>query len=83
MKVAVAKPEHEIAYQDIVALLRRHEHLTPLEMLAIAANAVGKMIAMQDQRVVTPDMALAVVGKNIEAGNRQVIAELAATKGSG
>jgi hypothetical protein len=77
-----ARPEHEIAYQDMVALLRRHVAIPPIEMLAIAANMVGKLVAMQDQRAVTPAQAMKVVADNLEAGNRQVIEELA-TKTAG
>lgn len=81
MKVHVAKPEHEICYQDMAAFLRRHEKLTPLEILAIAANMVGKLVAMQDQRKVTPEMAMQVVSLNIEAGNKTVIEALATQSG--
>lgn len=39
------------------------------EILAIAAYTVGQLIALQDQRKMTPQMALAIVSDNIEAGN--------------
>lgn len=74
MTVHLAKPEHEVAYQDLANMLRKHaDKLTSLEMLAIAANMLGKIIALQDQRKVTKDMAMEVVAANIECGNKHVI----------
>jgi hypothetical protein len=72
-----SKPEHEIAFQEIAALLDKHAgKLTSLEMLAIAANMVGKLVALQDQRYVTPEKAMNVVIENIQNGNKQVIDDL-------
>lgn len=76
-----AAPEHEVFYQDLVALMRKYEHLSPQVMLAIAANMVGKMLALQDQRTLTPEAALKVVADNIEEGNQQAIAEIHAVRG--
>lgn len=77
-----ARPEHEVAYQDMVALLRRHGDVPALEMLAVAANMVGKIMALQDQRSVTPQMAIEIVMKNIEKGNQDVLALLDKSEGS-
>ena len=77
-----ADPKHEIAYQDIVALVRRHaEHLSSVEMLAIAANMLGKLLAYQDQRSMTPTAAMEIIIQNIEEGNRQAITEVTNSKG--
>jgi hypothetical protein len=79
----VAKPEHEIAYQDIVALVRKHgEHLSSVEMLAIAANMLGKLLAYQDQRHLTSDAAMEIVIQNIQQGNQQAIAEVMKSQGT-
>lgn len=79
----LAKPEYEVAYQDIVALVRRHANkLTALELLAVGANMLGKLVALQDQRTTSPEKAMAVVAQNIEAGNQQVIDQISATGGS-
>lgn len=67
---------------DMVAQLRKHSHLRPDEMLAVASYFVGQLVAMQDQRKFTPDMAMQIVASNIEAGNQHVICELAGTVGS-
>lgn len=45
-------------------------------MLAIAANMIGKLVALQDQRAVTNDQALAVISENLKIGNAQVIKQL-------
>ncbi len=82
MKSRMATPTHEVAYQDLCSILNKHAgHLTAIEMLAIAANMVGKIVAMQDQRVTTSEMAMAVVAENIEAGNKQVIDGLSRSDG--
>lgn len=71
-------PQHEVAYKDLCKLLDDHSKgMTPLEMLAIAANMVGKLVAMQDQRRTTPAEALEVVAKNLEYGNQQVLQQFA------
>lgn len=83
MSIKQASTEHEVAYQDLLALLNKHSgKLTALEMLAIAANMVGKLAAMQDQRKVTPSMAMEIISKNMEHGNQQVVNLLNETKGS-
>lgn len=82
-KLHAANPQHEIAYQDLVAVVRKHaEHLSAVEMLVIAANMLGKLLAYQDQRELTPAMAMEIVAQNIEEGNRQAIAEVQNSKGS-
>jgi hypothetical protein len=42
---------------------------------------VGKIVAMQDQRTTTPEMAMEVVAANIEHGNRSVFEQLANSRG--
>lgn len=84
MSLHQAKPEHEVAYQDLCALVNKHaDQLSSLELLAVAANMLGKLVALQDQRKVTPAMALEVIAQNIEHGNQQVLAQLTRSKGSG
>jgi len=82
MNYVTSKPEHEAAYQDVCALLAKHkDKLTAIEMLAIAANLVGKLVAMQDRQTVTTDDAMLVVSRNIEHGNQQAIAAMTDTAG--
>ncbi len=77
MSTNIARPEHEVAFQDLSKLLSKHaDKLSALELLAVAANMVGKLVAMQDQRTTTPAKAMDVVARNLEIGNRQVLADL-------
>ncbi len=73
MSVLLAKPEHEVAYQDVCKLIATHTNLSSLELLAIASNLVGKLVALQDGRTVTADKAMQIVAVNVEAGNKQVL----------
>lgn len=82
MSLRLAKPHHEVAYQDLCELVNKHAgKLTSLEMLAVAANMLGKLIALQDQRSVSPALAMKVVAENIEYGNKQVLDQLSHTSG--
>ncbi len=84
MKLWLAKSEHEVAYQDLVALCSKHAaNLSAAEILAIAANMLGKLVAMQDQREMTPAQAMELVAKNIECGNQQVVEQLSRSVGHG
>lgn len=80
VKTIIAKPEHEVAYQDLANLLRKNDNVSALEILAIAANMVGKLIALQDQRTVTSEMAMQLIQENIELGNRYIIGRLGAER---
>lgn len=83
-KLQLANEEHEVAYADICELVRKHAgKLTAVELLAVAANMLGKLVAMQDQRTITPDDAMEIVVQNIEKGNKQVFDQLRNHKGSG
>lgn len=52
--------------------------LREYELLAIAAHLVGQLIAMQDQRTMTPAQAMALVSSNLEAGNAEMLEQLQA-----
>lgn len=79
----LTRPEHEVAYQDLCKLVSKHaDKLSALELLAVASNMIGKLIAMQDQRTVTRDKALDVLIKNLELGNVQVLDQLKGSKGA-
>ncbi|MDE2469419.1 MAG: hypothetical protein KGL35_11900 [Bradyrhizobium sp.] len=75
-------PMVEAAFQAMLAALRPYaDALGPAGMLAVTANLVGKLIAMQDQRIMTPAMAMEIVASNIEAANQDVISRLAKSHG--
>ena len=67
----------------MIASIRREAADMPADqILAITAYVVGQMIALQDQRVMTPEMALDLVDKNIEAGNQDAQRELKSAGGT-
>ena len=76
MKSKPPTPELVAFVDDLKSAFKRHTHLRADEMLAGASQIVGTLIALQDQRKMTPDMALAIVQANIEAGNAQAMAEV-------
>ena len=58
----------------MITVLRMHgAEMPPEELLAVAAYTVGQLIALQDQRTTTPDMAMEIVARNIELGNSEAI----------
>lgn len=62
---------------DALEVLRKHGALLPApDMLAMASHMVGQIIAMQDQRKMTREMALKILMQNIEQGNSEVINSL-------
>ena len=77
MRTKAPTPDLVAFVNDLKGALARHKHLAPQEMLAGASQLVGNLIALQDQRRMTPAMALDVVQANIEVGNRMAMAEVA------
>ena len=73
MKSYIPSADHLAFMDDAKALLRKFEHLDAMQLLAIASQLVGNLIALQDQTKVTSDMALEVVFQNVEIGNATVI----------
>lgn len=77
MRSRPAAPKHRAFRDDAIALLTKHGgNLGASEMLALAAHLVGRLVALQDQRVMSPAMAMEIVGKNIEQGNAEALAEV-------
>lgn len=77
LKTQKTTPEHEAVYQELAAVMKKHEvaGAAPDELLAILSNMVGKVLAMQDQR--RPAAAyMDLIAENIEKGNAQMIAQL-------
>jgi len=83
MKAKSPTPAMEAFRSDLLALMNKHAGaLDASDMLALAAYTTGQIIAMQDSRKWTPEMALEVVSRNIEAGNAQAIGDAAKWMGS-
>lgn len=78
MPVKATTAQHEALRLELLALIQKHvpENFTPLELLAITANTLGQILAMQDQRLMSSDQYMQVVVKNMEIGNAHVIEQM-------
>lgn len=71
-----AKPTstHRAFFNDLQAVgVKYNGQLTTLEMLALAAQFVGELAALQNQASMTPEGAAEVINANIQEGNRAAI----------
>lgn len=82
MKTIVPKEEQQKFFDATIELLRQFEHLPPEQMLALACNLVGKLIALQDQTKHTNAMIMQLVTDNIELGNQQALEDLLNSQGN-
>ena len=60
-------------------LIARHNHLNGQELLAIASQLVGALIAFQDQTEMTKEMLWQIITQNVEAGNMLAVADALGT----
>lgn len=70
------------------AFLTALKEQMPAEMpvqriLAITAQFVGQLIALQDESKITPDMAMQIVTENIVIGNQAALLTLGEAEGRG
>lgn len=74
--------KHEALHQDLVDVLKKHTgELSSAEVLAVASVMVGQIIALQDQRTMSPEKAIEIVMRNIELGNAGVLEQLSRPDG--
>ena len=74
---------HATFKKDLDKLLKKHCSRLPAQhLLAISAQVTGMLVALQDQRKYTPEMVMAIVAENIEEGNKGMVSNLMASKGS-
>lgn len=65
---------HEAFLAELKAALGNSgKDIDAAELLAISSQFVGMLLAMQDQRTMTIDRAMATIERNIEIGNRTAI----------
>lgn len=77
MKSLQPRAEHLAFREALIALMAQHgRDMQADELLAIASHFVGQLIALQDQRTMTPAMAMEIVISNIQGGNADVIEPL-------
>lgn len=73
-KQVVAGAAHRAFFDDVMKLTKEKYADTPaIELLAIFANTLGKMIALQDPMRYTNELVMKLVADNIEAGNAEAI----------
>lgn len=82
IKMIKTNQQHEAFYQDMAAALKKYPDMPAEEMLAIASNFLGKLMALQDQRRFTQEDVMDIVIGNIEDGNAQMVSQVTDTKGS-
>jgi hypothetical protein len=76
MKTIKPTVAHASFRDDLLAVLNKHAGaLDASEMMALAAYTTGQIMAMQDARKWSPDLAMQLVAKNMEEGNAQAIAD--------
>ena len=67
-------PEMQAFRDDLLAILNKHAgSLDASEMMALAAYTTGQIMAMQDARKWTPELAMEIVASNLELGNAHAI----------
>jgi hypothetical protein len=74
--VATHKPSAKhLAFRDaLIEVIRKHgEDLSTQEMLALASHMVGQLLALQDQRIMTPQQGLEIIARNVELGNQEAV----------
>ena len=83
LKSKLPTPKQLALRDDMLAVMRKHgADLRAEDILAIASYTVGQLIALQDQRTMTPAMAMEIVASNIiEAGNQHAQAEVKSAAG--
>jgi hypothetical protein len=82
MKTSLPTKQHMAMRDDLIAVIRKYgADMDAAAILAVASYTVGQIIALQDQRTMTPAMAMEVVAANIEAGNEHAQAEVKSAGG--
>lgn len=82
LKTSLPTADHQAMRNELIEVMRKYGgKLRSDEVLALAAYTVGQLLALQDQRTMTPAMAMELVASNIEAGNQHAIAEVKSAGG--
>lgn len=83
IKKITPNQNHEDFRNESIDLLKKHaSNLPAQELLALASQIVGQILAMQDQTIMTTDIAMQIVSRNIEVGNAEFINRISDTIGS-
>lgn len=82
MKSRAPTARDEALKQELIALIDRNSDVDPEDMLAIAAQLVGMLVAHQDQRKVNSAQVMEAVMRNIEEGNTRILVSIMNAKGT-
>ena len=81
-KIAAASKIHEECRLALASAITPYaDKLGAASMLAVASAFVGQLLAMQDQRTMTPGVAMEIVAKNIELANHDIVNHLRDVRG--
>jgi hypothetical protein len=77
------KAEHVALYNELIEVVKRHaDQITAMEILAVAANFVGQISALQNKSLMDEQMMLDLIMFNIEAGSKGAIRKMNRTEGN-
>lgn len=76
MKRIAPSQEMKAAREALITAMQPHADLLGGEnMMAVLAYTLGQIVALQDQRKLSPDRCMAIISGNIEQGNQDAIAQ--------
>jgi hypothetical protein len=82
MKTVAPNDKHIAFRRALEEAIRVHAAtLDALDILAVLSHLVGQVVALQDQRTVTPEMAMELVANNLQSGNAELIEGLLGSTG--
>ena len=76
MKTLPVTSRHVSLMDAFKKAVGEHQDLTAVDVLAVASQLVGNLVALQDQTRITSAMAMELVATNIEMGNRTAVETL-------
>lgn len=72
---SIAPTAAHLAFRaSLEAAIAEHcAHVNAVEMLALVSHMLGQIVAAQDQRTMTNDMAMEIVVANLQRGNSEAV----------
>lgn len=69
--------KHKAFFDEMKEIFAKHAaQISSEELLALSAYYTGMVLALQNQKTMTPDRGLAIISRNIELGNAFTIGEV-------
>lgn len=78
-KVVKPNNNHKKFRDDLLSVIKKYPDLPSDEILSLVSHFVGQLIAFQDHTKITPEIALEIVRKNIEHGNKEALSTYSIT----